>query len=700
LEVESCNFTDNFIDVVSPKNGGPSYGGALHATLRQQTSTATFTKSLFQRNKAVGGASESLDGAGGGNGLGGAVSLISTTLWQFNECLFFSNSAAGGIGAALGGSGTGGAIHYQSDTAEIAHTSAGVALYGSIFKDNLVRSGSTFHIGYAGSPAHGGAIAYNFQATSYVQVVQVVQCSFISNKAESKQGGNAGGGAMFVIRNRQIELDPFVQVSFVNTSFIDNVVKNTEGIDQAGASTGGALHLQIIGTSHFINQVFFQNVQFVGNHIDNSVSSGQGGALFMSSPVGGPKASPIQMLDCMFTANVVGLKESNLVHNSGAAMYLTTGVNMLVRRTTFRSNTVIAATILSTSCGGAIFSTYQIASEECTFYGNSVVSELSRAAGGAVCVGYWFKATNTVFRRNFARGKVVFGGAISGVLSQDPSQIQGVLLVNSTFDDNSLMVTDGGDGLGGSIYSHGFPFQVHNSTISNSHIVNEQQQSMFGSGGGAIACEAKMPFALNNVRIENCYAPNGGALYITNTRSFYAGILSNNQFINNRASLSGGAIFVHHNTFQNSSYIDYLCPVFDSRVTIEENNEFINNTAVYGVDCGFLPLEISFLHQPENIWPGLIFSLTFVQVDFLGDIIIAPMEFQLLPSSSKFGVALTTGLVYDKVIPNNGGIYRYNMLQTTLPTGSTIQVVLMTPTLLVNNVTVRITPPSSRLLDG
>ena len=119
LTVSGCSFLSN--SALGAEAGQDSYGGAIASrpgTVDNSGSTTTIEKSLFQRNRAVGGAGR--DSASGGNAGGGAIFNFESTLFV-STSLLKGNQAIGGKGTQ-GGDALGGAIYNKSGETNISRT--------------------------------------------------------------------------------------------------------------------------------------------------------------------------------------------------------------------------------------------------------------------------------------------------------------------------------------------------------------------------------------------------------------------------------------------------------------------------------------------------------------------------------------------------------------------------------------------------
>jgi|GEM_PF-1880242 len=254
---------------------------------------------------------------------------------------------------------------------------------------------------------------------------------------------------------------------------------------------------------------------------------------------------------------LINMIVENSTDEYGGAIY--NDAYLILENCIFRNNHAITTDSSSKWHGGAIMSWGDLKIKNCTFVNNTALSGAAintEALRGNVTI------VDSVFENNVASGSI--GGAIyaSGI-SSSGSSYDYFIMDNCTFINNSA-------GAGGAIYTN------TNTTINNTRFINNTASV---SGGALVSYKGDLIF--NNSYVEGSSAEKGGALcLLQNIISYYTSengtsiktnyldyyFLLNSIFVNNNASLDGGAIFIGNSTLANG-FID--------------NCSFINNSALF-----------------------------------------------------------------------------------------------------------------------
>ena len=197
--------------------------------------------------------------------------------------------------------------------------------------------------------------------------------------------------------------------------------------------------------------------------------------------------------------------------------------------------------------GGAIYTTCtKFDISDCFFTDNNkaigIGSPGYTPAGGAICVMTGSVATIS---------NITVKGSVSGQGGAVSTQKSRVSIEKSTFEDNSVFITDK-NGFGGAVYLDG-PSIVDNCTFKNNYAE---------SNGGAIRVNDVngASITIKNVICDSNRAGSGGAIAVTD----FNVTISDSEFANNEATVNGGAIYF-------TNWCTYGCSV--------NNSSFTDNTA-------------------------------------------------------------------------------------------------------------------------
>ena len=256
---------------------------------------------------------------------------------------------------------------------------------------------------------------------------------------------------------------------------------------------------------------------------DHGIVSGSGGAIssIMSSAV---------INKCAFTQNSAG--------SSGGAIYAATLSNFTITSCNFNGN--------SGSVSSAIyFAGVNLTISDSNFYFSK---------GGTGPILYVDNANSFIFKRS-----VIGGENLQGIVSLYCSEF---IIDSSTFIDLYPAVSDTNTQTASSPV-HTISYSTFSSNIGNPN-------------GGALSLSGSS-IAILNCSFDSNSAENGGAISYACPNSQCNITITNSTFINNRASVQGGAI-------------DWV-----NRKPIQSGNTFTNNTAPYGGDSASFPA----LLQPQ-----------------------------------------------------------------------------------------------------
>ena len=367
----------------------------------------------------------------------------------------------------------------------------------------------------------GGAISRENE-TAFGNILNIYNCTFENNKA-----GKEGGALHIHNTNVTIENSTFINNSaslggaiyfFESDELIIrfcNFTSNSVG----GTAQGGAIN-QDKGTLTIENSLFDSNECFTG------------GALFLDN------------VDCIISYS--NFTNNGIVDDSwGGAIYLVNNGTLKIDNSKFDSNKgeygasiyLINSNLAIDSseftnnfvdfAGGAIYQ--EIVSNE-KFYlniSNSTFYNNTGNIGGAIYLDNVNVSidNNSNFTNNSVNGPNALGGAIY--------QNDGKLIIDSTyFEENSAIGSAGAIYLNGSAYLN----------ISNSSFISNNATG----NGGAIVKNSFADLNISNVTFQDNSASDGGALYVNNV-GMYIIYIDISNFISNKASNSGGAIYQYGN---------------------------------------------------------------------------------------------------------------------------------------------------------
>ncbi len=209
---------------------------------------------------------------------------------------------------------------------------------------------------------------------------------------------------------------------------------------------------------------------------------------------------------------------NNQASNSGGAIHASTGATSLtVRNTTFSGN--IATSASYNGFGGAIHSAVLTVIDNCIFENNS-----AKTAGGAIFMAVPQVSTN-----------------------------EQLIIKNSTFSGNTAIA-------GGAIYS--------NLKTSIDGGLFEENTATVQGGAINITSSASASLIVEKTIFKKNKAPRGGAILTQQSTT----IKNNASFIENEASVEGGAIYNHPNSYGDpSDSSEYANLKIDNTVSFENN---------------------------------------------------------------------------------------------------------------------------------
>ena len=500
---------------------------------------------------------------------GGALFWLGSNYNYVIGCIFDNNTAYANPGHDTKG---GGAIYFSEKGSYCG-------IKDSKFFNNSVQSTTK---------ADGGAILWDKSSHIFID-----GCLFDGNYVTSTDYANPNtwvqGGVMYA---RPAE----------NLTITNSVFQNCWSIKEAGA-----LYLQNGGNIgiHLINNTFINNTAY-SDKVTNNNDLG-GGAILVKGTGNGA----YRFINSTFINNTA---------NFGGAINLAqTSNNIIITNAIFDGN---KATLGGQSCGqgGGIWTKVKFTVNNITFVNCEAVNrggglyissnaemtytDLTFINNSAVLGGglYWSKSSVTIDSMTFINNSAESGGAIyfpNGGSSSTPTQVKnsnfsgnsanngGAIYINNVgyikisknnFTDNSAVME------GGAIY---IPYSTSNLIdISYSEFIRNN-----ASQGGAIYSGAKGTDTWNIhdcTFINNSATLSGGAIYVVNTQ-----MINNCNFDGNKADGDGGAVYVEEgitgakiqdSTFTNSHATNGGA-VYYGGVTTGLNNalKIINDTFIKNI---------------------------------------------------------------------------------------------------------------------
>ena len=522
--------------------GPPEYLRQCHPAASSSIKNLSFTRQLG--GATGGGAVHVLASASDAGATGPAPNTVKTCAVEVTGNTFTANASGAGNGGALyvdGGNVTTDNTYTSNGAptiAGVARTTANggaVATAGTVFAV-VNDTGSS----YSGNVANVSGGAVRVAGTS---TVNISEAGFNSNVATTGTGGaiaQAGAAGQ--------------AVSIETSEFTGNQATNGGALSQAGA----AGTLDVSEVEFALNSVGAGTAAAApGAGVPNSPATGNGGAVYLATTLGGTATTLIEKAD--FLDNSAGTTNGW----GGAVFQLSGGVDAPPTATSETSNTVLQEVLFdgnsapgtNSGSGGAVSSvafggnpagaagppvippTFNMVIDEVDFQGNSAQDN-----GGAVSLGY------------------TAGPACGSAVCTTP-----VRITNSTADANRAI-----DGAGGTVYGdvasvlQAGVFDAADESITEEGIAVTGSKS--GTHGGAVASVGGGGLILigsaftNNKNGQNAAGTGigtaagntgarGGAVYFTSPGAPNATdyLILGSQFVGNESAKDGGAIYTEGN---------------------------------------------------------------------------------------------------------------------------------------------------------
>ena len=394
-----------------------------------------------------------------------------------------------------------------------------------------------------GNAYHGGAIYVEdddyFVAGEYVGGnLTVLDCSFTGNEARGDFTFDGAGGAIYVEGG----------LSVTNATFVNNVAN----------VHGGAIYVD--GSNYNDEETSIVGTEFTGNDAGDD-----GGAIAVND-------SPATVTNSLFAENDAGFRggaifaggtlvvednsmfDDNYAENYGGAIYA--DAISFVYDSIFTDNTV-GGTDFGDD-GGAIYANGPAEVYDSEFTGNQSYYD----DGGAIYADSTLYVSDSTFADNYA---LEYGGAI---VAEGATQIYG-----STFERNTT------DDEGGAVFTY------YDTDITNSTFVENESRDW---GGALSVGEDGGVLTIDNSTLRGNISAKGGAIDSFGDRL----ILTRTRFINNRATVYGGAIARSGRTY---------------RGDISRTNVFRGNRARTASTVALYDLPVNIARRDAAFWkiPGV-----------------------------------------------------------------------------------------------
>jgi hypothetical protein len=670
LVVVNCSFENNFVRSGSSEADGYTMQGvAIHMSNTrffgsgvnedEIISSSTIRDSRFRNNTGFGGQAAIRGNAYYGDaGLcaGAGVFLDGLVMSSISFSSFTNNSCYGGAGGTLGGDAQGGAvsINFPPSLARLPQGSSWT-ISDCIFLGNSLYGGVAFRgqIDRGGSHAYGGAV---FLSVSYYDrpVVFIRNSIFSYNCATGGSYGDANGGAVaFVFGSTSGAKGQ--QTRIANTTMEFNFALG-------GYASGGAI--SFIGDLHgpaeglHVEQSRFRNNQAVGG-IEGATSTSdaykrkprcraEGGAVNMVS-FSIPRAWDALSVSGSEFSNNSAIIETWVILNRGGldygegeayggALRLSSNMYMSVHQSILIDNHVLCVAG-GNPCGGGALAGSLVFIYNSFFLANSVISAVPSELPPGV---------NDVVLKQGVVATPVRGGAVYA---------DNVHLESSSFHGN---VANGTQARAGALYTSAI-------TSNNGCNFSDNAANSFSgsAAGGAIYVQNDNDIGADVVLSDFIFAKNravawrpndasyGGAIhtFMDATHMYVDTIFRENRadfgaaidvgqmykiarfssaanFINNTASVAGGAIMVslNDNIDRRISFEPVEKNITYSVADISRLcNGTIGNTAeVFGSFCGLTIDKMVLVRAPlRYVWPGKLFKAVLKYADMLGNTVIS-----------------------------------------------------------------------------
>ena len=431
-----------------------TYGGAIYT----EGKIFTIKSSIFDCNSAVNDYTAKPEG--------GAIHAISFSFAEILKCSFSRNKAAR-LGGAICADGT------------------KLIISSSSFEQNTAVDE---YIGKTGA----GAIYVNIHS-----IVEILNCSFIENKATYLGGSMLTQGKKVVIKSSVFDYNSAVNKypgdasgGAISTSDNSDVeILNCSFKGNKATDSGGAVHIQ--GKKLIIKSSLFQNNTACGNHAACDEHKGFGGAISMNKKVHRLKISSFNnsnarsdtsehLMNSSATCDIFNCSfQKNTAKQSGGAI-VSTDIALTVNASSFKNNVG--------ESGGAISSVFAYSASGVSILGCSFSSNKATISGGAVTFfGKKFQG-NTVLGRK-GEGGALYVNALVNHRGHGEADI-----FHSVFDGNQASLR------GGAVMAALFQLTVRNSSFQSSFYPHSESYS----GGDLL-------YSKSNVILENVtflYADN------------------------------------------------------------------------------------------------------------------------------------------------------------------------------------------------
>ena len=520
-----------------------------------------------------------INGHNDDNYKGGAIYIGDSAKYTIINCTFNNNWADDYGGAIYNGVNPLTIINCSFNNNK-ADDEYGGAVYT---KGSTYVSGSSFTDNYANN--YGGAI--------YSKNLNIINCTFLSNKADDY------GGAIYAYGNTSISDSSFIdnyvnkQGGAIHSSGFLNITNSTfrsNKVDYTFGDGGGAIYTNgstsISGSSFIENSVLGQGGAIYSKHdLDIVNCSFTSNKAHTDGCVGGAisaKGNVVTIVGSNFTSNEGGRRggaifaryrtenkpvylkiiDSSFIENcceyDGGAICVRGNLDIL--NSSFKHNTV------SDGAGGAIFcDSYGNVDSYTTVVDSTFIYNKAIDDGGAIRSNQDMTVIRSVFENNNIIGVNAEGGAIKST--------EDVKIENSTFRYNHAPVSGGAiyadtitwvespsyfignsaNQKGGAIYTNKFKTNVKYGVFINN-------KGVYDDDGGAIYINKE-----NHLTFSQCYFENnrcgdeGGAIYLDSTSSTL--ILEYNIFVDNWAGDKGYIVYnkgkynkIHNNWYGNNTF--------------------------------------------------------------------------------------------------------------------------------------------------
>ncbi len=512
--------------LTSTSNDANANGGSILMRGGALVRTATIDGSSFSKDKADNGGAvyleasnltvgtttfsgtKSDDGAGGGDG--GAIYARASDL-VLTGTTFTTTTCKGDGGAIFADTLTVNTVSLDSDvniTTSTFDTTHADGVGGSLFvhKGDSIVASSTFLDTTSGSD--GGAM---FADTSYVDIDST---TFTTTTA------TGDGGAIFVVNTPlvgTIDTTAFASCKAAHGGAIasdngDLVLTTVNFLTDTSTSDGGAAYV-------FAASTLTTNA----THFISNKAAGKGGAIYAE------ENSSVTVDGGTMDKNVAGTG-GGAIRSTSSNLTVRNGTSFTANEATTGDGGAISLYAFINSNWSALDHTYAIT--QASFHNN----QSKAAQGGAVALNGWgpLRITTSDFVGNYAKTN---GGAVY-LLPDDDAKNAGTQEIS-----NSIFRSNNADASGGAIYANG------SATTADSFTFNDNMlASNTGNIGGGLWIDLTTSVNVGRNTICDNWANtnSGGGIHIgstidttSNTRA-----VTNNFFVENRAKVKGGGIFV------------------------------------------------------------------------------------------------------------------------------------------------------------